>query len=349
MKLFLTSDQKNDNTHRGIVSLILSVLLVLSLLSGCAQSPVDVTPDADDTSVTDITEATDVEDVEDDMPLGVPLMWRVTSPDGQTMYLFGSIHVADDEIYPLPDFIMNAFNASDYLAVEVDLLAFENDELAQQALALSLMYSDGRTIVDEIGEELHERAKAVMAELDLDLEGMPLEILDLFKPSFWVTMLTAEAVERAGMSEEFGLDKFFLIEAAERGMEILEIESVEAQIEMFVGFSAPLQIFLLEGALNVDEVAAYLRELYSMWKQGDRQGIEALANSESEEMDELAEEYWDALLTQRDLIMVEVARRYMAEGKNVFYVVGLLHMIGENGIVEQLIQHGYIVELVRPN
>ena len=43
---------------------------------------------------------------------------------------------------------------------------------------------------------------------------------------------------------------------------------------------------------------------------------------------------------------VEAAEQFMAEGKSVFYVVGLAHMIGENGIVEQLIRNGHTVERV---
>jgi len=44
--------------------------------------------------------------------------------------------------------------------------------------------------------------------------------------------------------------------------------------------------------------------------------------------------------------MVEAAKDYMSEGKKVFYVVGLAHMLGETGIVNQLQLDGYIVEQI---
>jgi len=273
-----------------------------------------------------------------------PLMWRVTAPNEQTMYLFGSIHVADASIYPLPEFIMDAFNRSDYLAVEANLLAFLNDEAAQMQMAFKLMYLDGRSLTDDIGANMvNSLADILEAERETDL----LEMLNVFRPPFWTSFLLGLAVERAGMSEEYGLDLFFLQEAMTRGMEILEVESWMEQIDMTLAFSMPLQRFILHSSLDIELSAIGLAALYEAWQAGDEQAILTLLDEENDAMpQELLNEYVDAMLTQRDLHMVAMARQYMAEGKAVFYVVGLAHMIGENGIVEQLRRHGYEVQLV---
>src|SRR5688572_17338730 len=47
-------------------------------------------------------------------------LWKATSKTN-TVYLLGSIHVATEDMYPLPDEILKAFAASKALAVEVDL------------------------------------------------------------------------------------------------------------------------------------------------------------------------------------------------------------------------------------
>jgi hypothetical protein len=305
------------------ISLLLALLLILSLLGSCTQNT------GNGSAGDEITG---------------PLIWKATALGGQEMFLFGSIHAAAAELYPLPAAIMEAFESCDYLAVEVDMIAFENDFAAQMAMMSALMYSDERTVADEIGSELHERAKAVMAGLEPEI-GIPLEMLDGFKPFFWMQMFMAAMIERAGLSADHGLDAFFLREAVKRGMEILEVESVEMQLEAMLGFSPPLQAALIEGYLDMDEGVAGLKELYELWKKGDRQAIEALFAADTDDMPkELADEYIDAMLTQRDLGMVAAAERYMSEGKKVFYVVGLAHMVGDNGIVEQLKRKGYKVE-----
>jgi hypothetical protein len=307
------------------LSIFLALILVLSLFIGCAEKPADETP------------------------LGIPLIWQVTSESGQIMYLFGSIHAADEELYPLPDVIMNAFDASDYLAVEIDMIAFEEDEDAQLAFFTKMVYEGQRTIALEVGWELFQRANELMEELEDELDlGYDISFLRYFRPYVWTSMINGVVVERAGLSSESGLDMFFLREAKERGMGILEVETIEIYTNMILGYSKELNIALFEGALEIDEAVAGLIELYDLWKQGDRRSIETLLDDVDDLAQELYDEYIDAMLTQRDIGMVAAAEQYMAEGKTVFYVVGLAHMIGENGIVEQLIRKGYTVELLKP-
>ena len=292
-----------------------------------------------------------------------PLMWLVTAPDGQTMYLFGSIHAGTEDIYPLPDTIMDAFYSCDYLAVEVDIVAFQRNFAAQTKMAVSMLYNDGRTIEDEIDAELLERARVLIEELDIS-EGIPVKMFDMYKPAMWISLFEVAAVEMAGLDAKYGLDEFFLREARKQGMKILEIESIEEQLAMLLGFSEPLQNFMFAQALEVELGAEALVELYEQWKRGDEEAItsdlkQVLDDSfyeehkeEFEDYDEflllveLIDEFNDGLLTQRDIGMAEAAMQYMAEGKNVFYVVGLAHFLGENSVVDLLRKAGYTVERV---
>ncbi|MDR2557944.1 MAG: TraB/GumN family protein [Oscillospiraceae bacterium] len=296
----------------------------------------------------EITVAEDPEEVATIVPEpsdATPLMWRVTCPDDQTMYLFGSIHVAGPTMYPLPHVIMDAFYAADYLAVEADTLAFINDRAAVMEYSFATMYDDGRTIVDEIGEELYARAVEAVEALNL---GIPIELLDIYKPFvWWNDILTAAAIELSGLSAEFGLDLFFLEKAYELGMGILEVESIMEQIELLLGFSAPLQMLMLEGALDIELAAEAVIELYESYKYGDLESFILMRKAILEETPaEIGEEYYQGLLVNRDIGMADAIEQYFEEGKNVFYVVGLLHMVGEGGIIDLLIQRGYIVELV---
>jgi hypothetical protein len=320
---------------RRNVSLFLCIVLCICL-AGCAA----ITPDAPpppDSSVT-------------------PLFWRVTSPGGQTLYLFGSIHAADETAYPLPDVVMDAFGRSDHLAVEVDMVAFENDMEAIMAMSMAMLYLDGRTIRDDIGG-LFGKAMAFMhrIEAELELDGMPASILEHFRPAMWTNLLTQVTLGRSGLSAEQGLDAFFLRKAYTRGMGILEVESWEGQIEMMLGYSPALQIHLLESMIDTfDESVSALLTLYEHWKLGDEQFmtqhlLDPCYGCDSDCMPiELQEEYYTALLLQRDRHMAAMARQYMAEGKTVFYVVGLAHMLGDQGIIALLRHEGYAVERLSP-
>ena len=313
--------------NNNLRKLFLPILVTL-LLTGCVTAYLD---DYAAEPKTDIT----------------PLMWLVTSPGGQTMYLFGSIHAAAEDLYPLPAFIMDAFHRSDYLAVEVDLLSLGELSIEEQMALLALqMYTDGRTIADDIGPELHEKARALLAESELEF---PLELYDRFKPIMWYSFLLHIVLERSDITGEFGVDLHFLHLAAERRMEVLEVESAMEQMEILTGLSIPLQAAMMEDMLeDLDRAVYELNEMYRLWKQGNAEEMYAFSISQFNRLGpELAAEFYDAILTQRDILMTETARGYMAEGKKVFFVVGLLHLLGEGSVVDLLIQAGYDVALVR--
>ena len=95
-----------------------------------------------------------------------PLFYKVTGKDGQQMWLLGTIHVGDARTAYLPKEIYDAFAASDALAMEVDLEAFEallkeDDELAQQVSG-AYYYSDGTMTADHIDAALYEKALKYM-------------------------------------------------------------------------------------------------------------------------------------------------------------------------------------------
>ena len=53
-------------------------------------------------------------------------MWEVES-NGNTVYLVGSMHIADDSFYPRPEF-EEAFAEADYLGVEIDISKAADEE-----------------------------------------------------------------------------------------------------------------------------------------------------------------------------------------------------------------------------
>ncbi|MCL2077606.1 MAG: TraB/GumN family protein [Oscillospiraceae bacterium] len=349
---------------KKLMAIILSLAIILGI-TACGEStdqPEDIVESvandeytggstADETGETAPLDEPEPELEEIPVPSDItPLFWLVTAPGGQEMYIFGSFHAAEESIYPLPDKIMNAFNNSDYLAVEVDLVAFEEDIAALTAYSFAMVYGKGESIYDDIDAEPVERAKETIVELGLaDAIGVPVEMLDMFRPFFWTQLFTQAAIEQSSLDVEYGLDVFFISEAREQGMEILEIESAESQIALFLGFSPALMTFLIEEGLDVQAAAAEIDNLYEIWKRGDEQEFEDIFNTNDGMPEELYKEYTDGLLTQRDIEMARVAMEYMDEGLNVFYVVGLAHLIGENSVTGILRANGYTVEIVPVN
>ena len=280
-----------------------------------------------------------------------PLMWRATSPYGQVVYIFGSIHVADNSIYPLPDFIMDAFHRSDYLAVEIDLLALPSGEEAARLTHLSrsmTVRQDEKTLVDDIGEELFERTLAVLQvgdEHELDY------FLGLTPAGLFMRLHEASrsSVENAGFTGYLGVDMHFIRLARERGIEVIELESIEIQMKAFLDRSLSYYVDMIEHAIEtMEDQILMFEEVFDAWKRGCAQFF--VTFSREMPFDEISkatrDEFVYYILIQRDICMTYKIRNFMAEEKNMFVVVGAAHLVGEGSIIDLLIQGGYDVTRV---
>lgn len=312
-----------------------SILLVICLLlSGCGMS----VPKTSSVS-------------EEQQPSNTPLLWRVQTSAGGCVYLFGSIHVGEESLYPLPDYVTEAFADCDALAVECDIIAYENDPALMQEMAEEMIYTDGTTIQSYMDEELYEQAKEVLTEY-----GLYMQVYDLYKPGMWNSLVSTAVTEASGLKTEYGVDRHFLQEAKDRNMEILEIESVEEQMELLNGFSDEFNFYMIRSTVeNVQIQAAQQNVLYSAWESGNERLLEQMCVITDEQIamgGTLAPEleiYRDKMYTRRNTVMAQAAAKYLEQGQRVFLTVGAAHMMGETGIVQQLTDMGYTVEQIEPS
>ena len=276
-----------------------------------------------------------------------PLFWEVTSDKySGKVYLFGSMHACTAETYPLPAHIMEAYQSAEAIAVECDILEFENDTMQQVTAVQYIMYSDGTKISDHISEESYNSAVARLKEL-----GSYMSQYDRYKPIMWSSLIEGAVVEKAGLSYDYGVDTYFLTKAKIDGKDVMEIESVEYQYEIIGGFSDGLQELLLQDYLHEDAVETQteiMKSLYDGWKTGD---FSVLSNEISEEdLAEMTEEekvyleeYLSSMIDERNVRMTDAAESYVKRGMTVFLTVGAAHMVDENGIVNALRERGYTV------
>lgn len=277
-----------------------------------------------------------------------PLLYKVTDADGNVAWLFGSIHVGQDYFYPLPDYVTNAYESADALAVEADMVAFESDLSAQTAALSSLVYMDGTMISDHISEDLYNRSVEILEE-----NNTYMSLLDVYYPIMWSSLIESFQLEAFELDTDLGIDMYFLNDAYDTGKEIREVESVQFQYDMMGNFSPEIQAAVLEGSVysydHPEESEADYFELMDAWAQGNAEELSALLNEvefESDEEKALYEEYNDAMVTQRNISMADFAEEALASGKEVFICVGAAHVVGPGAMADLLTQRGYTVEVI---
>ena len=279
-----------------------------------------------------------------------PLLYRVMDQQGNVIWLFGSIHVGLESYYPLPDYVLDAFDGSDALAVELDIMKVEWNFAQQTRLLQLLVYTDGTTISDHLPEETYTRAVEILKENEQYNPS-----LDYYMPALWWSTVETLSYEKMGAQANLGIDRHLLKRARNDGKKVLEIESAELQYGMMADFSPQLQQILLESAIesydNIQIAGEDLEEMMRLWAAGEEAAFGAYLSTETEitdpEEEALYQEYTKSLITSRNQSMTEYAVDALASGEEIFICVGAAHIVGEGAIAQNLRDLGYQVEIVR--
>lgn len=260
-------------------------------------------------------------------------LWQVEN-DGNVVYLLGSIHVANEVMYPLRDELNVAFAEADYLAVEVDGTV-EDPNLGTYIENLG-SYNDGTTLRDHVSPEVY----AFLVELLTELE-IPTNVLDPYEPWYASMILDSIASEDSEYESELGIDNYFMNNALEAEIPIMELESFESQFGMYDGFSDELQEQLLIGSIyGFYQEEDSTEGLSEIWMAGDVEELTQMAEDMQGD-----EEYYNAMLLDRNVLMAQKINGFLtgSQPATFFVVVGALHMVGEDGLVALLEEKGYTV------
>ncbi len=109
------------------------------------------------------------------------LLWKISSSTG-TVHLFGSIHLATEEMYPLPEKVETAFDGAGQLVVEINAGPEQQEELGQMMMTKG-SYPPEESLTDHISDETH-----VQLTRYLEGAGLPAAAFNRFKP--WLIALT---------------------------------------------------------------------------------------------------------------------------------------------------------------
>ncbi len=282
-----------------------------------------------------------------------PLLYKVTKEGSDNViYLFGSIHVADDRAYPMRDEVMKAYEDSEYLAVEFDVISYMKDLGRQTEDMKALIYTNGDTVKDHMSEEIYNK----MVEYLTD-NKMYNKLYDMYKPALFYSLVTQVASEKSGLDSDKGIDMYFLNLAHKENKNILEVETSSYQYNLLASFSDRFYEAVIASMIFAEKTSIQeVKDLYEAWLIGDDKKIETNSES-SEELD--AEEFGDysdvlseiqtfnkKLVDDRNEAMLEKVDGYFKEDKKVFLVVGIAHIIGDKGIAKGLEDKGYDVQIV---
>ena len=268
-----------------------------------------------------------------------PLLWKVSDSDN-AVYLLGSFHLLKEDDYPLPAEVDRAFDDSASLLFEIDPAAMTSPESAT-VMQKYMAYDKGQTLSTVL-------PKATLARLStlVSAGGGSVQALEHSEP--WAVNLgLVLGVTRAmGFRPELGLDRTLMARASAAGKPTGGLETVEDQVKAMDTVPHAEQAQELEEFLaDPQKAVREMGDMHAWWRTGD---VTRLDSGMRAEMARKTPESYRLLDVARNQAWLpQVEKRLVDPGKdNTIVVVGALHLLGSDGLVEQLRAKGYTVERI---
>ncbi|KHA60390.1 polysaccharide biosynthesis protein GumN [Vibrio variabilis] len=255
-----------------------------------------------------------------------PLFWQANK-GALTYYIFGSVHVGDESMYPLPNKVTNKLQESDGLIIEADIRNTQGISYPP----ITLLSKD--VLTNKHKDEL--KGIATLLELNSD---------QLLNSPPWAAALAIQMkqIEYLGYQAEKGVDTHLMNKASLRDTQIISLESLQSQIDLLTGQAQSGKELLVSAIEEFDHSEDATRCLIKSWQAGD---LDKLIEFSS--LTEMSPEFEQSFLIDRNLNWVkQLASPDWSKGNKGSYmmVVGTLHLIGEHSVIELLKQDGFAVK-----
>ncbi len=267
-------------------------------------------------------------------------MWDIQGGKNNA-YLLGSIHIMPEDTYPLDDKIENAFKKADVLVVEVDITTIDQGKI-QTFIAEKACYEEGKNLQTEIPAEMYKSLSDKFEEL-----GVPMTQIDIYKPWFVSMNLGLLSLQKLNVTAGQGIDLHFLNQANEKEMEILDLETAGAQLEILASNPDQVQIDYLQYSIeDYEQGVVVFMEMLEAWKTGDTEKMNKVSKVKMLEMGEELPgiiDFYNKLFTERDeKILQKIIEHLENEDDHTYFIiVGALHLVGEDGLIKLLNNKGY--------
>jgi uncharacterized protein len=258
-------------------------------------------------------------------------VWAIKG-EKNTVYLGGSIHLLKAGESQLPAGFEKAYKDADALVMEVDLDDLDPAE-AQAWMMQHATFPEGKTLEDAIGEKRLARVAEESERL-----GIPIEGLSQFEP--WMIALTLVQLEymKLGFDPEQGVEKQLQRRAAADDKEITGLETLPEQLGLLDGMSDEDQAKFLELTVNeLENVEKETDVLLAAWRGGNMGKLDALLTEEYDSFPGL----YRMLVTDRNKRWMPHVQRLLEDDKDYFVVVGALHLVGKDGLIEMTKSKGF--------
>ena len=277
------------------------------------------------------------------LPFSLPTLakapvWKVSKGDDY-FYLGGTIHLLAEDDYPLPVAFDAAFAAADILYFETDMQAMSSPS-AQAKMLPIFMFADERTLRGELSAEVYAELELFLAERQI-----PIANFAKFTPAGISLTLTAIELQRMGVmeanGESHGVDDHYTKRGIAAQKQIDALETLDEQIAFMMSMNDEDSDQIVKSTLrDLHNLESDWEKLLAAWRTGDLAALQKLGIEPMQEFPKL----FQLLLVQRNTNWLKKMEPMITTPEIEFILVGALHMVGQDGLLNRLQLAGYQIE-----
>jgi uncharacterized protein YbaP (TraB family) len=250
-----------------------------------------------------------------------------------TVYLLGSVHFLSPS-EQLPAAINAAYAESETLIMEIDMDDMDPIEMQRLTLELGMLPPD-QTLAQVLGPQAYARTSAEARKLGLDPA-----LLNRFRP--WLAALTLVQLNlvKMGLDPNSGVERRLTAQAATDGKEIRGLETLQLQLGLLAGLPETMQReFLMYSIEDTERAAQEVDKLIAAWRIGDSKALADLLTEGFERYPDI----YRPLTTDRNRRWIADIENLLDDRDDYLVVVGALHLVGKDSVVELLERNGHKV------
>lgn len=264
------------------------------------------------------------------------LVWKISHDSlAHDSYLFGTIHIIDEEDYFLPKGLLTAIDESEKVLFEIDVREM-NDVSKMMGMMNKIMMEGDTTLKDLLSPADYAVVHSYFQE-----KGMPLVFLERIKPLFLSAFTSLDEMPQ-GLDDQsftpqgmksYEMELLQLTEAA--GKNIGGLETIDFQLSLFDQIPYDVQAQYLVQEIRESMKGKTNNEIFDLYRSQDINAMAASIKSEDN-----GNNFEDILLTKRNENWIPLMEKEMNKAPTLF-AVGAGHLGGEKGVIRLLMREGY--------
>ena len=261
-------------------------------------------------------------------------IWTI-SKGGNTHYIGGTFHLLKETDYPLPKEFNQVYKQVNQLVFETDVTQLDKPQFQQQFLR-AMRLPPGKILADKLSPKAYAALIRYAAKNNIDTGR-----LQQLRPQMVSLIISVEELKTLGLNAS-GVDSHMANKAIQDSKTLHFLETLEQQINYIATISEGNESALILQTLeDLEKLPEELDKMINAWRTGDQQ---ALFEYGIQPMKQDYPEVYQSLLVERNNEWLPKIEEFINQKNSTFILVGALHLIGEDGVLQTLKRKGYRID-----